>query len=467
MAKILLINPNYYNDIFLKSKVRSAISRGTIPLGLACIAAPVVKSGHEVLMLDLNLTDEADERLRKTIMEYRPDIVGITSTTPVIKKVYHLADVIKEMDENITVVCGGPHPSAMPEDVLKESRIDCVVKGEGDLVFNLIVNNGISADIPNIFYKKNNQVVISKMRNDFIEDMDSLPFPAYELFDIKKYFQPRISSRRFPLGYLETSRGCYGRCIFCSKNIHGHRIRMKSANRVVDEMERMLALGFREIHIIDDIFTADMNRAHVICEEIIRRKLKFPWYPRGGIRVDRVSEGLLRMMRRAGCYRIPFGIESGSQRVIDVVNKGITLEQAKKAVRQAKEAGMETECYFMLALPTETEEDLKRTVDFAIKLDSDYAKFAITIPLPGTKMFDEMLANGQIKTKDWDKYNFSISPKEIYEHDNLSWETIDAYYDMSHKKFYLRPLYMSKMFLKTLTEGTIFAHIKAFLYTDW
>ncbi len=467
MAEILLINPNYYEDIFGKSKVRSAISRGTTSLGLACIAAPLLRDGHKVKLLDLNLSDDPDKELRKAVAEFSPGLVGITSTTPVIKKAYHLAEAIKDMDEGITIVVGGPHPSSLSEDVLNESRIDGVVKGEGDFILNLIAREGLSRRVPNVTYRDKGEVVTSQIQNDFIENLDELPFPAYELFDIKKYYQPRISSRRAPLGYIETSRGCYGRCVFCNKNIHGYKLRMKSVGRVVDEMERMLRLGFREIHIIDDVFTADMKRAHSICEEIMRRGLKFPWYPRGGIRVDRINLELLKMMKRAGCYRIPFGIESGSQRIIDSIHKNISLEQAESAVKSAREAGLEIECYFMLGLPSETEEDLKKTIDFAIKLDPDYVKFAITIPLPGTEMFDSMLKKGQIKTRDWDKYNFAASPKELYDHDNLSWETIDKYYNASYKTFYFRFSYITKTFFRTLMNGTILAHAKAFLQTSW
>lgn len=467
MAKVILVNPDYYDAIFSKSKVRSAISPGTPSLGLACIAAPLLEKGHDVKILNLNLVERPDEYLCSVIKESRPDVVGITSTTPLIKKVYRIAELVKAVDSGIKVVVGGPHPSALPADVLKESRIDCAVTGEGDFVFRSIVEDGISAATPNIAYKKDGTVAMSEKQDDSISDLDKLPFPAYELFDIKKYHQPLISSRMAPLGYLETSRGCYGRCIFCNKNIHGYRMRMKSPDRVIEEIKRMLALGFREIHIIDDIFTADMKRAYEICDKIVKNKLKFSWYPRGGIRVDRVSPELLKIMKRAGCYRIPFGVESGSQRIIDVVSKGISLGQAEKAVEMAKREGFETECYFMLGLPTETEDDIKKTIEFAIKLDPDYAKFAITIPLPGTKMFENMQSKGQIKTRDWDKYNFSISPKELYDHDTLSWEAIEKYYNVSHREFYFRPAYMFRMAAKTVANGTLLAHIKAFLKTRW
>jgi anaerobic magnesium-protoporphyrin IX monomethyl ester cyclase len=467
MPGIILVNPDYYEDIFSKSKVRSAISRGTMHLGLACIGAALLSKGNSVHILDLNLADDPEGFLRDNIARLKPQFVGITATTPLIMKAYKIAQMAKEIDEGIVVVAGGPHTSALPEDVLKESRIDCVVSGEGDFILNAIVENGLSEDIPNIYYKANGKIVRSKVQGYYTNDLDDLPYPAYELLDIKKYSQPFISSRKAPLGYMETSRGCYARCVFCNKNIHGLKVRMKSSLRVVDEMERMLKLGFQEVHIIDDIFTSDMARAYNICEEILRRGLKFPWYPRGGIRVEKVNLALLKIMKKAGCYRIPFGIESGSQRIIDRINKKITIDRAIEAVSLAKKAGLETECYFMIGHQTETEEDIKKPIDLAIKLNPDYVKFALTIPLPGTVMFDEMLANGQIKTKDWSKYNFSTSPKELYEHDILSWRTIERYSDISVRKFYFRPKYILRMLYKTVSNGTFFAHLKAFLKTRW
>ena len=467
MSRIILINPDYYKDIFVKSKVRSAISRGTVPLGLLSLAGPLLNGGHQVKIVNLNLENNPDYYLEKVIRDFRPEVAGITSTTPIIKKAYQIASAINKCDEKILIIAGGPHPSAVPKEVLKESKIDCVVRGEGDLVLKMIVDEGISKSVPNITYKDNGTIICSEIQNHYIKDLDALPFPPYELLDLKRYYQPSLSSRAGPVCYIETSRGCYGKCIYCNKNIHGYKVRQKTPLRVVEEMEKVIRLGFKEIHIIDDIFTANMDRAYAICDMILSRGLKFPWYPRGGIRVDRVNIDLLRIMKKAGCYRIPFGIESGSQRVLDVAKKGITLGQAERAVKLAKEAGLETECYFMLGLPTETERDLQKSIDFAIKLDPDYAKFAICIPLPGTVLFEEMAANGQIKSTDWDKYNFAISPKELYDHDTLPWHVIDRNYVVSHRKFYFRFRYIWRMLLKTAANGTIFGHMKAFLKTRW
>lgn len=467
MARVLLVNPDYYDAIFAKAKVRAAISPSITPLGLLCIAAPVLKDGHEVKLVNLNIAENPHECLLENLNNFHPDVVGITSTTPIIYRAYQIADAVKKVNPITVVVAGGSHPSALPEEVLRESKIDCVVRGEGDFIFRRIVKEGVHPSIPNLVYKKDGEIIKSSVQDCVIKEINELEFPSYELLDIKKYSQPRLSCRNNPVGYLETSRGCYARCIYCNKNIFGLRMRMKSPMKVVDEMEKMLEQGFGEIQIIDDIFTADMKRAYHICEEIIRRGMKFSWYPRGGIRVDRVTPDLLKMMKKAGCYRIPFGIESGSQRIIDVIRKGITLEQAKKAVAWAKDARLETECYFMIGLPTETEDDIKASIDFAVELDPDYAKFAILIPLPGTPLFDSMWSNGQIKTRDWEKYNFATSSKELYEHDCLSSEIMDRYYTISHRRFYFRPRYMRKMLRKTIMNGTLFDHIIGLLKTRW
>lgn len=467
MSKVMLINPDYYDSVYSQAKVRFAISRGNIPLGLLYAASPLIDSGHEVKVLDLNLAPESYGYLCKQLNEFRPDLAGITAATPNIKRVYELTEAIKRHNSKTLVVAGGPHPSAYPEDTLRESAIDCVVKGEGDFTLKRIVEEGLSCEVPNIYYKRNGGIAKSWTQGFITEDLDTLPYPAYNSVDLQKYTQPGVLSRRQPAGFLETSRGCFARCTFCNKGIFGFKVRQKSPMRVVDEMERMLNLGFREIHIIDDIFTADKKRVFDICEEILKRRLKFPWHPHSGVRADSVNPGLLKMMKKAGCYRILYGVESGSQRVLDAANKRITLKQVEDAVRWAKQAKMETVCAFMLALPSETEEDIQKTIDFAIKLNTDYVKWAITVPLPGTPLFEEMSANGRIKTRDWNKYIFHQSARGIYDHDVLSWDVIEKYYNLAYRRFYFNPRHIIKMACKTALNGSIFAHMKVLFRTKW
>jgi len=465
--RILMVNPDYYENIFENSQVRAALERGLIPVGLASISSELIKMGCDVKILDLNLLGNSYQNIADEISFFKPDMIGITATTPIIHKLYELAEYIKQINSNIVVVAGGPHPTAKPREVLANSLVDCVVKGEGEKSMSLIVKKGISEEIPNILFKKDNDILESHQPYSYISNLDELSFPAYHLFNISQYKQPKIASRKEPMGYIETSRGCYGKCIFCNKNIHGFKVRTKSPCKVVDEIEKMLDLGFKEIQIIDDVFTAKKQRVYDICNEIIKRQLSFSWYPRGGVRVETVDYDLLSMMKECGCYRIPFGVESGSERILKVIKKGITLEMVEKAVSAAKQASLETECYFMMGHPTETEEDLKRSIRFAIHLDPDYVKFAITIPLPGTELFEKMIANNQILTQDWSKYTFSTSPEELYNHDVLNWKIIDRYMKSAYRKFYFRPSYIKRTFFKTIKNKTFSGHVKAFLQTKW
>lgn len=464
--KVLLINADYFQEVYGKSKQRVALSRGLPVLGLACIAAPLVKAGHEVAILDLNLYSNQKQILTKKLKDWKPEIIGLTATTAIAHKIVDIAETAKDILPDVTIVAGGPHPTAVPENLLENSRIDIVALGEGDKIFQAIVETQNLSEIPNIYYKKNGAISHSRILTEGIKDLDALEFPAYFLYDIPKYIMPRIFARESPLAVMETSRGCYAHCVYCNKNIHGYKLRQKSPKRVVDEIEYLLKLGFREIHITDDAFTADMPRAYEICEEILRRGLRFPWYPRGGIRVDRVNKELLAIMKKSGCYRIPFGVESGSQRVIDVIKKKITLQQAEEAVRFAKEVGLEVECYFMLGLPTETLDDILKSIAFAKKLYPDYVKFAIMIPFPGTEIFDEMMKNKRIKSWRWQDYKFA-APRNVYEHDNLSWDEIEYFYTKSHRDFYFMPGYLMKSIYRAMRTGQLLAHAEAFFRTEW
>jgi radical SAM superfamily enzyme YgiQ (UPF0313 family) len=190
-------------------------------------------------------------------------------------------------------------------------------------------------------------------------------------------------------------------------------------------MEFILASGYREIHLADDLFTADMRHAEAVCREILARGLKFPWVPRSGLRVDRVSLELLEVMARAGCYHIPFGIESGNQDILNRIKKGITLEQVEDAVALAKTAGMETTGYFMVGMPGETMSTMQDTLRFASSLDLDYVKIGICVPLPGTPMYLDLEGSGLIKSHQWDLYTYATPPWELIESSEVCKEVFD------------------------------------------
>lgn len=463
-VKVLLILPSYsfiYKDTIIKM---GAIYSPN--LSLATLAGAFISNGVNVQILDLNKKSEKD--FIALIKAFVPDYIGITFTTPIADEAFRLAGIAKKIKQEVTVICGGPHPSAVPFQVLSSSAIDIVCIGESDYTILDIINGKPYKDIKGIaFMQRDNGGYYESHNNYFINDLDGLSLPAWNLFSLREYRTTELIARRNPVGFLETSRGCPYGCIYCSKKIFGRNFRAKSIKRVIDEMEYMLLCGFREIHLADDCFSFDIERAKGVCEEIIKKRMKFPWATTNGIRVDRVDRELLRLMKSAGCYRVCFGIESGDDDMLNLANKGQTCEDVRIAVKLAKQAGLETFGYFMVALPGETEVTMQRTIDFAKELDLDMAKVTVTIPFPGTHYFEGLLNKGNIKQANWSEYNCYFSARKIYQHPNVSWDTVDFYFKKFYREFYLRPNFISKRFIKSLSRGELLRDIAYFLKTRW
>lgn len=464
MADVILICPPYSRIIYGKAKIKAGVPINPL-LNLALLASPPIKADFKPKILDLNLIDDCDSFLRQEIRNEKPKFAGFTFTTPLFQESTRLARIIKETDANIKLIAGGPHATTFPEEILENSPFDIVAVGESDFVIKDLLELPVE-NVQGIVFKKDGAIVRNE-KHKRIDDLDTLPFPAWNLYDLSKYNTPSLSNIASPPGYLETSRGCPWNCVFCNKNIHGFKFRMKTPERVVDEIEYMLKVGFKEINLIDDTFNADIVRAKLICEEIIKRGIKFPWHPNNGMRVDRVDRELFSLMKRSGCYTVSFGLESGNQTILNNINKGIRLEQSEQAVRLAKLEGMETFGFFMLGLPGETEKTMQDTINFAKRLKLDVAKFNITIPLPGTKMFNEWEAKGNIKTKDWSKYNYYSPYEDIYDHPTLSHDILNKYYRKAFLSFYFSPSLLLRRFVGGIKRKTILRDIKLFFQTNW
>ncbi len=458
----MLINPPSSLRAYSKSKIKAAIPQIPI-LNLATLAASLLKAGHEVRILDLAISYTPLKDLVRKVKSFQPDFAGVTCTTPLFHEAAKVSRVIKKINPNIVVLGGGSHPTALPEETINNSKMDIVIVGEGDYTIVDVVSGKKWEEIKGVCFEHNGKIVQTECRTP-IENLDELPFPAWHLFNLKKYKTPRLTSKKNPVGGIETSRGCLYNCTYCNKKIHGKTFRFKSAERVVDEMEYMLKCGFREIHIWEDQFSTDLDRAKKICDLIVQRGLKFPWNIFTGIRVNCVDEEFLRKAKKAGCYSVSFGPESGNQELLNNIKKGITLDQCRKAFKLAKRVGLETVGFFMFALPGETEETMKKTLKFAIELDPDYAKVTMTLPFPTTPLFDDLEKQGLIKTKDWSMYNFH-NTTEVYNHPNLSWSTIQRYYDLFYRKFYFRPKYIVRRIAKGLMNGNIFYDAFYFIKT--
>ncbi|MBI2662857.1 radical SAM protein [Candidatus Woesearchaeota archaeon] len=456
--KILLIIPPSSLTLYSKSKIKAAISE--IPyISQAALAATLLQDNNQVKILDLSVHHENHLPTLHTILkEFNPDFTGITFTTPLYKEALTIAEEIKKINPNIIIIGGGVHPSALPEETLQESKFDILVLGEGDYTIVELVNTKNTSDfskIEGICYKDPQKNIIKTKPRQLIKDLDELPYPAWHLYDLKNYQASKLTSKKTPVGAIETSRGCVFGCTYCNKDVFGRRFRMKSPERVVDEIEYMLKLGFKEIHVWDDNFVTNIKRAKEICDLIIKRNLKFPWCLACGIRVDCVDEEFLIKAKKSGCYSVYFGVETGNDEILKKIGKGITTDQVRKAFKLAKKVGLETLGFFMFGLPGETKETMQQTIKFAQELNPDYAKVTILVPFPSTPIYEELERQGRIKTKDWSKYNFHTASR-VYEHENLDWSTLEKYYSLFYKQFYFRPNYLSKRVAAGIFNGKIF-----------
>lgn len=461
--KVLFICPPSTIDAYSKSRIKVAIPE--IPLlSLASLGAMLIEAGHDVRISDLSISKSPKKTLLKDLADFNPDFVGLTFTTPLYRESMITAELVKKFNSNITVMAGGVHPSALPEEVVQNDKIDLVIVGEGDYTVVDVVSGKNLRNIDGICFKDKSGKAIRTRPRELIQDINKLPLPAWHLYDLKKYRTSRLNSRKNPVGPLQTSRGCVYGCKFCNKNVFGRKTRMKSPERVLQEIEHLKRSGFRDMHIWDDTFNTDMARAKKICDMMAERKIKMPFSLANGIRVDLVDDELFTKLKRAGCYQMGLGIESGNQELLDRINKGTKLEQIRDAVKLAKKHGIEVVGFFMLALPGETAETIKKTIEFARELNPDFAKVTITVPFPSTQLFYDYEKEGRIKTKDWAKYNFHHT-SEIYDHENLDWATIQKYYMLFYRKFYFRPGYIARMLIKGVRTGNIFYYAYYFLKT--
>jgi anaerobic magnesium-protoporphyrin IX monomethyl ester cyclase len=364
------------------------------PLGLGYIVAYLRSHGVSAELVDCTFMKqkEAVERIRAT----NPKIIGIQAMFSMKDKVFELARLLRNNCEFL--VAGGPLATSNPEEFA--DMFDVVVVGEGEQTMLDLVqateNHSGFDDVRGVVFKREGKVTVTAPRS-FIENLDMIPFPSRELFDNEAY--KNYYSRNF--GYsttaLITSRGCPFQCDFCSRPIFGNTFRSRTAENVVKEVEAVKQLGYERVWFADDCFTLNRRRLMEICEELILRNVRIGWECLS--RVDTVDLNLAKQMRRAGCVRVFFGIESGNDAILKIMKKQATVKQAEKAVRIFKKAGIQVGAFFILGYPGENDETILDTVNFASSLPLDYLSFTFPYPIPGTPLF-ERVKNLMI-SKEW------------------------------------------------------------------
>lgn len=383
------------------------------PLGLAYIAAVLEENDIDVNILDMKVTNMNLNDYRKMLVKTEPEIVGITSMTINAPDAIEIAKATKQENKDITTVIGGVHATFMYDDILmKYPEVDIVVRFEGEYtmldLIKCLESDGDLKSIQGIAYSDVKGKLVVTPTRPKIENLDELPMPARHLLPMELYKTYVDKANR---GFtLITSRGCPFHCIFCSTSIfHGPKVRMHSVKRVVDEMEYLVQnYNTRHVSFADDLFTLNRRRVMEICNEILERGLDVRW---GCLsRVDTVDLELLTMMKKAGCDSIFFGVESVSQKVLDKIRKGFTVEQAKKALKFAKQAGMRVVASFIVGLPGETLESALQILPFLTETRPDLVGIHALSPFPGTEIYEHPERYGiKILHREWNKYDL-ISP---------------------------------------------------------
>ncbi len=460
MARILLI----------KSRNLDHIQSGaTPPLGIMYLASYVREKRHdEVMIKDMLFVNNLGKELVKLISQFQPDIVGISAITNEAENLHKVASIVKVYNSQIKVIIGGPYVSSFKSETMADKNIDIGVIGEGEETFIELLNTiEIESDnlsqVNGIIYKHNGNIRLTQQRR-YIDNLDMLPYPAYDLIDINAYkrFKGGSTARVGKYTVILTSRGCTFRCTYCH-NMFGKRFRSRSAQNVISEMEMLIRnYGIRHFEIIDDIANFEKERFKSLLKHIINKdwdiKLSFP----NGVRTDLLDEETIDLMKDTGTVELSIAIETASPRLQRLIKKNLDLEKVKKSIDRAIYNGMFVRGFFMLGFPTETEDELKATINFAIHSKLHLALFLIVIPFKGTELYEQIPHNALFdKPIDTDYYtmpfNLSDVPDKIF----------FRIYRYAYIKFYLNPkriirILMSKPSLRDL-PGLSFRVLKYML----
>ncbi|MCX6707675.1 MAG: radical SAM protein [Candidatus Woesearchaeota archaeon] len=442
--RILLISPPPLNT--LEEPEVANIKTGTAgcfpPLGLMYLAGYARKnSSHDVIMVDANAFNMSYKQLEKEIRKIKPDLVGLGTTSFSLKDTIITAKIVKGIDKKIHVNVGGPHLLIYPKETLSLKPFDSVTIGDGEVTFldlaDALAQGKDLRTVKGLGFKEGKDMIINEPREP-IENLDMLPFPARDLLPIKVYYSG-VSDKKFMTTML-SSRGCPWNCRFCFSK--GIKYRQRSPKNIVDEISECAKMGITEFNFVDETFNANPKNVIEVCDLIMKRGLKIDWAIRG--RINTINEKVLKKLKQAGCTRINYGVESGNDEILKVINKCVTKDLVKRVFEMTNKEGIKTVAFFMIGHPTEKREQVLETIRFAKEIKPDYAVFSIFLPYPKTEFYEMGLKTGLIKEDYWKK--FARNPEKPFK--PKVWEEIfteKELYDLSkiaYRDFYFDPRYL-------------------------
>jgi radical SAM superfamily enzyme YgiQ (UPF0313 family) len=447
MKTLLLIPPllevNVVRDVLYGCWCKGKrIGGATVPpLVLLSVATVLKKDGNEVRLLDAPAEKKSLDDVKKIVEEF--DVVLMLTSSMTFNEDTQVLEELKKVKKDLTTIVFGSHPTYMPEFCLKRESIDLVVRKEPeciirDLLRGLSKKDGSWKNVPGIGYRDNGRSRINK-DYPFIEDLDELPIYDRSLLPKGvEYYNPIV--QRYPYTTSETSRGCPGRCSFCTApDMYGGKLRFWSSGKVLEEIRILLKQGYKEIYYRDETFTTFKKRNVEIFKNILKEKMDVSWLC--NVRVGTVDKDTLALMKKAGCHTIKIGLESGVQEILDKSNKGIKVSETKRLFAWAKACGLNTHAHIMLGMPGENKNTVRKTINFTKEVNPTTIDVGICTPYPGTKLFNELVKAHPEIDKDYvislEKLHTESAYNECFT--ELNKEELEKSLSQFYKEFYMRP----------------------------
>ncbi|HYD48890.1 MAG TPA: radical SAM protein [Terriglobales bacterium] len=412
----------------------------TIPgMGVLVLAAMARQRGYRVHLLDAKRQGSSVDEVARQIAALQPDYLGISGTTISVTNGARIAERVKELVPGVVTILGGPHVSAIPERTLQAfGAIDYGICGEGEIslfaLLERLEQGAETTDVPGLVYRAA-EGVRANPRAPYIDDLDQLPMPAWDLLsDFPHRFQPSLFSYpRSPVATLITSRGCPFSCSFCDRSTSGKRGRMHSVEYVVELCRHLAGIGVRHVIFVDDLFTVRKQRVVELCQAFLDNGFDFSWsctsHP------NLLDFDTMKLMRRAGCWQIAYGIESGSQRVLDVVKREVRIPRMRETLRLTRAAGIRAKGYLMIGHPTEGIDSLEESAAFLAEVELDLCQITKFTPYPGTPAYPTVQQHGSFE-ENWEEMN---AMNFVFVPNGLTRPQLEEYFLKLYRAFYRRP----------------------------
>ena len=456
-TRTLLTQEQMYGDL-------AGIGASEPSLGLCYLSAQVREKGFRVKIIDALAEGLTNEKLADQILQMNPKYVGISSVTISIYDAASVAEIVKEKNSNIKIIVGGAHMTAVPFETMEQfPQIDIGVIGEGEVtiveLMKALDNNTKLDNVSGIVFRNNGRLKVTGQR-EFINDLDLLPMPAWDLLPPMSFYSPPAwSLNKSNAGLLVTSRGCANNCTFCDRSAFGRRYRSHSAGYVMKMIRHLYDnYNIRHFRINDDNFILFKKRLYEICDILIKNGPKISWSCFA--RVDGVNPELLKLMKQAGCWQISYGVETACQEIHNIEKKNITIEQIEKAIIWTHRAGIKTIAFCMIGHPLETTQTIRKTINFVKRLPLDDFKMMYITPYPGTELYRDAEKYGTIN-RDWRMLNSYQEPPFVPY--GLTKEQIVVYRNKAFKEFYLQPRIILSYLLYIRNRKQLTAIIKGVL----